>query len=65
MKTWKKPEVSKTSINMIEECLTAEELSETNGGTPFVGACFLVGVGGDWDTGDIVKVPGFCYIVGA
>ncbi len=36
MKTWKKPEVSKTSINMIEECLTAEELSETNGGTPFV-----------------------------
>ena len=62
MKTWKKPEVSKTSICEIGRELTSEELNETNGG--FVGVCVYIGIGGDWDTLEVVKKPLLCYVVG-
>jgi hypothetical protein len=61
MKTWKKPEVSKTNQELT--ILTENEAKEVDGGWK-IGACLMVGAGGDMTKLKSGVFMGLCYVVG-
>lgn len=61
MKTWKKPEVSKANQELVE--MNENEMNEVNGGWK-IGACAIVGAGGDMTKLRSGIFLGICYIVG-
>ena len=61
MKTWNKPEVSKTNQELA--ILEEKELKEVDGGWT-IGACAVVGAGGDMTNLKSGVFWGLCYVVG-
>lgn len=61
-KKWEKPEMSKSREMSMCEC-TEQEMQEVTGGIK-IGACFVIGAGGDFDDMTSGIMLGICYVIG-